>query len=101
MSWLLLHTAAGQHYAGFIMKTQTKKAAPCPGACPRDLNFPGVSITLFNFRYFAFTVGLILAVSDVNVTSVDQCQFVLLYSVVSFFFFTTILGVVRNAIVTS
>jgi len=51
--------------------------------------------------YFVFTVGLTYAVSDVNVTSVDHRLFVFIHSVVSFFFYTTILGVVLNAIVTS
>lgn len=39
--------------------------------------------------------------SDVNVTNEIQRRMVLIHSVVSFFFYSTILGVILNAIVTS
>jgi uncharacterized membrane protein len=68
----------------------------------QGLEFPGSDPpTYLDFMYFAFTVGLTYAVSDVNVTSADHRLFVFLHSVVSFFFYRTILGVVLNAIVTS
>lgn len=51
--------------------------------------------------YISFTVGLTYAMSDVDITSPAQRRIVLLHSVVSFFFYSTILGVVLNAIVTS
>jgi len=51
--------------------------------------------------YISFTVGLTYAISDVDVTSATQRRWVLMHSVISFFFYTTILGVVLNAIMTS
>jgi len=51
--------------------------------------------------YISFTVGLTYSVSDVNVTSGTQRRMVLIRAVVSFFFYSMILGVVPNAIVTS
>ncbi len=51
--------------------------------------------------YISFTVGLTCAISDVDVTSATQRRGVLVHSLISFFFYTTILGVVLNAIMTS
>jgi uncharacterized membrane protein len=102
MSWLLLHTAAGQHYARLYYEDTDRQGRPCPEGMCQGLEFPGgAPPTYLDFMYFAFAVGLTYAVSDVNVTSVIQRRMVLIHSVVSFFFFTTILGVVLNAIVTS
>ena len=102
MSWLLLHTAAGQHYARLYYEDTDREGRPCPEGMCQGLEFPGGDPpTYLDFMYFAFAVGLTYAVSDVNVTSVDHRKVVLIHSVVSFFFFTTILGVVLNAIVTS
>ena len=102
MSWLILHTAAGQHYARLYFEDTDRQGRPFPGGMRQGLEFPGgAPPTYLDFMYFAFAVGLTYAVSDVNVTSVIQRRMVFIHSVVSFFFFTTILGVVLNAIVTS
>jgi uncharacterized membrane protein len=102
MSWLLLHTAAGQHYARLYYEDIDREGRPFTGGMRQGLEFPGGELpTYLDFMYFAFTVGLTYAVSDVNVTSADHRLTVFLHSVVSFFFYTTILGVVLNAIVTS
>lgn len=102
MSWLLLHTASGQHYARLYYEDTDPQGRPCPEGMCRGLEFPGgAPPTYLDFMYFAFTVGLTYAVSDVNVTSEIHRRMVLIHSVVSFFFYTTILGVVLNAIVTS
>ncbi len=102
MSWLLLHTAAGQHYARLYYEDTDREGRPFPGGMRQGLEFPGCELpTYLDFMYFAFTIGLTYAVSDVNITSADHRLTVFLHSVVSFFFYTTILGVVLNAIVTS
>ena len=102
MSWLLLHTTAEQHYARLYFEDTSREGRPFPGGMRQGLEFPGSDPpTYLDFMYFAFTVGLTYAVSDVNVPSADHRLFVFLHSVVSFFFYTTILGVVLNAIVTS
>ncbi len=54
-----------------------------------------------DFMYISFTVGLTCAISDVNVISAIRGRWVPVHSLISFFFYTTILGVVLNAIVTS
>jgi uncharacterized membrane protein len=68
----------------------------------RGFNFPGSpEPTYLDFLYVSFTVGLTYAMSDVNVINEVQRRMVLIHSVVSFFFYSMILGVVLNAIVTS
>ncbi len=102
MSWLLLHTASGQHYARLYYEDTDQEGRPCSEGMCQGLEFPGGALpTYLDFMYFAFTVGLTYAVSDVNVTSENHRRMVFIHSVVAFFFYTTILGVVLNAIVTS
>lgn len=68
----------------------------------QGFTFPGSPApTYLDFLYVSFTIGLTYAMSDVNVTNEIQRRMVLIHSVVSFFFYSTILGVVLNAIVTS
>ena len=102
MSWFILHTAFGQHYARLYYENLDRQGRPCPEGMCRGFEFPGGDLpTYLDFMYISFTVGLTYAMSDVNVTSVTQRQVVLLHSVAAFFFYTTILGVVLNTIVTS
>ncbi len=102
MSWFLLHTAVGQHYARLYYEDTDRHGRPFPGGMRRGFMFPGSpEPTYLDFLYVSFTVGLTYAMSDVNVTNEIQRRMVLIHSVVSFFFYSTILGVVLNAIVTS
>ena len=102
MSWFLLHTAVGQHYARLYYDDTDAEGRPFPGGMRRGFEFPGnEQPTYLDFMYVSFTVGLTYAMSDVNVTSCAQRRMVLIHSVVSFFFYSTILGAVLNAIVTS
>jgi len=65
------------------------------------LTFPGTDLPNYlDFIYVSFTVGLTYAMSDVNVTSDRLRRLVLIHSVVSFFFYSTVLGVVMNAFIT-
>jgi uncharacterized membrane protein len=54
-----------------------------------------------DFLHVSFAVGLTYAMSDVNVTNEIQRRTVLIHSIIFFFFYSTVLGVVLNAIVTS
>ena len=102
MSWFLLHTAVGQHYARLYYDDTDAQGRPFPGGMRQGFLFPGnEQPNYLDFMYISFTVALSYAVSDVDVTSATQRRMVLIHSVVSFFFYTTILGVVLNAIMTS
>jgi uncharacterized membrane protein len=102
LSWFLLHTAVGQHYARLYYEDADAQGNPFPEGMRQGFKIPGSDLPAYlDFMYISFTVGLTYAMSDVNVTSPAQRRIVLLHSVVSFFFYSTVLGVVLNAIVTS
>ena len=102
LSWLLLHTAYGQHYARLYYEDTDSQGRPFPEGLRRGFIFPGTpEPTYEDFLYVSFAVGLTYAMSDVNVTNEIQRRTVLIHSIISFFFYSTILGVVLNAIVTS
>ena len=102
LSWFLLHTAFGQQYARLYYDDFDEQGRPFPGGMRRGFIFSGTDLPCYlDFIYVAFTVGLTYAVSDVNVTSDRLRRLVLIHSVISFFFYSTVLGVVLNAIVTS
>jgi uncharacterized membrane protein len=102
LSWLFLHTAFGQHYARLYYEDTDRHGRPFPEGLRRGLVFPGTpEPTYLDFLYVSFTVGLTYALSDVSVTNEVQRRTILIHSVISFFFYSTVLGVVLNAIVTS
>jgi uncharacterized membrane protein len=102
LSWFLLHTAFGQHYARVYFDDAEGRSPSTPGGMCRGLSFPGTEQPSYlAFLYVAFTIGLTYAVSDVNVTSDRLRRLVLIHSVISFSFNSAVLGVVLNAVVTS
>jgi|WetSurMetagenome_2_1015567.scaffolds.fasta_scaffold188669_1 uncharacterized membrane protein len=102
VSWLLLHTAYGQHYARLYYEDTDRYGKPFPNGLRRGFTFPETpEPTYEDFLYVSFAVGLTYAMSDVNVTNEVQRRTVLIHSIISFFFYSTVLGVVLNAIVTS
>jgi uncharacterized membrane protein len=102
LSWLLLHTAYGQHYARLYYEDTDHYGRPFPGGLRRGFAFPETpEPTYEDFLYVSFAIGLTYAMSDVNVTNELQRRTVLIHSIISFFFYSTVLGVVLNAIVTS
>jgi len=102
LSWFLLHTSFGQHYARVFFDDVEEQSPSTPGGMCRGLSFPGTEQPSYlDFLYVAFTIGLTYAVSDVTVTSDRLRRLVLIHSVISFSFNSTVLGVVLNAVVTS
>ncbi|HET6420974.1 MAG TPA: DUF1345 domain-containing protein [Geobacteraceae bacterium] len=102
LSWVLLHTAFGQQYARIYYDESDEQGRPFPGGKRGGFSFPGTdSPDYLDSLYVAFTIGLTYATSDVNITSNNLRRLVLIHSVISFFFYSTVLGVVLNAIVTS
>jgi uncharacterized membrane protein len=102
LAWFLLHAAFGQQYARMYYDESDERGRPFPGGMRRGFMFPGTDLPNYlDFLYVAFTLGLTYAMSDVNVTDDKMRRLVIIHSVISFFFYSTILGVVLNAIVTS
>jgi uncharacterized membrane protein len=102
LSWFLMQTAFGQQYARLYYDDFDEQGRPFPGGKHGGLVFPGTDLPNYlDFLYVAFTVGLTYAMSDVSVTSDRLRRLVLIHSVISFFFYSMVLGVVLNAVVTS
>lgn len=102
LSWFLLHTAFGQQYARLYYDDFDEQGRPFPGGMRGGLIFPGTDLPNYlDFLYVAFTVGLTYAMSDVSVDSGRLRRLILIHSVISFFFYSMVLGVVLNAVVTS
>lgn len=102
LSWFLLHTAFGQQYARLYYDDFDEQGQPFPGGMRGGLIFPGTDQPNYlDFFYVAFTVALTYALSDVNATSGQFRRLVLIHSVMSFFFYSMVLGVVLNTVLTS
>ena len=87
-SWMLLHAFFTLHYAGVYYRGGKKE--PC-------LDFPGESDPDYvDFLYFAYTIGCTSQTSDVGVTTREARGVVLLHSVLSFLFNTSILAMAIN-----
>lgn len=102
LSWFLLHTAFGQHYSRLYYDDTDRFGHPFPEGLRRGFTIPGTpEPTYLDFMYISFTLALTYAMSDVNVTNELQRRVALCHAIISFFFYSTILGVVLNAVVTS
>jgi uncharacterized membrane protein len=83
MSWFLLHTAFGQHYARLYYESMDAQGRPFRGGMRQGFSFPGdEEPTYLDFMYISFTVGLTYSMSDVNVTSATQRRMVLIHSII-------------------
>ncbi len=102
LSWLLLNVAFGLLYARlYYDRTDTKR-----GVLPEDMRrgfiFTGIpDPTYEDFFYVSFTIGLTYSVSDVKVTGQLHKRLVIFHGLISLLFYTTILAVILNAVMTS
>jgi uncharacterized membrane protein len=84
-AWAVLHTSFALYYA-----YRYYRSGESPG-----LEFPGEQDpSQLDFAYFAFTIGISLAVSDVQVTDPAIRRSVLGHQILSFFYNTAILALV-------
>jgi uncharacterized membrane protein len=102
LAWLLLHTAFGVHYARLYYEAKDIHGRPFKEGRRSGFRFPGTETpTYLDFLYVSFTVALTYSMTDVYVENPVMRQTVLIHSLVSFFFYSTVLVGVLNAIVTS
>ena len=93
-SWVLVHTAYALHYAHAYYLEEK----------PGGLDFGTINKTVvyepvyLDFLYFSFTIGMTSQTSDVEVNSLIIRKFVLIHSIISFFFNTSILALSINII---
>jgi uncharacterized membrane protein len=89
LSWVLTHTACTLRYAHLYYR------APARGG----LEFPGGQLPCdLDFAYFSFTIGMCCQVSDVVVSDSVIRRTVLVHSLLSFVYNTTILAIALNLV---
>lgn len=94
LSWLLIHTFFGFHYARRYY-THSRD----PEREPKGLAFPGGQEPDFlDFAYFSFVVGMTSQTSDVAVTGRHMRRLTLIHGVLSFMFNIAILAMAINII---
>jgi uncharacterized membrane protein len=87
-AWGVLHSSFTLHYAYLYYRSEKSAGG---------LAFPSEqSPDQLDFAYFAFTIAVSFAVSDVNVTDRTIRRAVLGHQILSFFFNTSILALVIN-----
>jgi len=92
-SWLLLPTLFGLTYAATYYRKEPDCGLEFPGAPPQ---FEPDHVDIL---YFAFTIAVACQTADVNITSREMRRIVVVHSVLSFLFNTTILAFSINAAV--
>jgi uncharacterized membrane protein len=94
LGWFTLHAVMAFHYAHLFYTRHGK------GQKSRDtggLGFPETQEPhAWDFVYFSFVIGMTCQVSDVSVLNTALRRLVLLHSVVSFFFNTTVIALAVN-----
>ncbi len=101
LSWLVLHTSFALHYARLYYDNDDEYGNPFPDGIRAGLIFPGDEDPVYiDFFYFSFSLGLTYAVSDVNVSRSDMRKVIFIHSMFSFFFYSTVITLVLNTIVT-
>ena len=97
LGWTALHTIATFHYANLYYgrKGEAKSAQSARGLEFTGTNEPGI----WEFLYFAFTIGMTAQTSDTEVGSTKMRRAMLGHSVVSFFYNTAIIAMAVNAVV--
>lgn len=97
LSWMLLHSSFAGYYAKIYFSQDDNDNAPFGGFV-----FPGCETPAYeDFLYLAFTIGLTFAMSDVSTSKRIIRRIVLFHSIVSFFFYSTVVASVLNSVVTS
>jgi uncharacterized membrane protein len=98
-SWLLVHTVFGLRYAHTYYGDPDGPSGPQQHA--GGLDFPGGrEPDYMDFAYFSFVIGMTFQVSDVQITSREFRQLVLLHGMLSFGFNTVILALTINTVST-
>lgn len=93
-AWSLTHTVFGLRYAHKFYGDNDK---PNGDEHAGGLDFPGERLPDYmDFAYFAFVIGMTFQVSDVQVTSREMRQLVLVHGALSFAFNTVILALAIN-----
>ena len=99
-TWMQLHIGFAIYYAKHYFTLNPSPAADGPD--PQGFVFAGNDEPIFtDFLYVAFAVGLTYAMSDVNLEDARMRRMVLVHSVISFLFYSTVISAILNLLTTA
>jgi uncharacterized membrane protein len=97
-SWFFVHVGFALTYAR-LYYAALEPPAPIP--YKKGLQYPSDdSPDYWDFLYFSFTIAMCAQTSDISVTTAPMRRLALVHSLVSFIFYTVILGLVLNGVST-
>jgi len=100
LSWLMITTKFAIHYCRLFYDAEDKNGIPYEGGMHGGLIFPGTDLPCYlDFFYLAFTISLGYSVSDVNANKTFMRGAIIVQSIFSFIFFSTVFSIFLNTII--
>jgi len=100
LSWLIITTKFAIYYCRSFYDVKDKNGIPYEGGMHGGLIFPGTDLPCYlDFFYLAFTVSLGYSVSDVNANKTAMRGIIIVQSLFSFIFFSTVFSIFLNTII--
>ena len=99
-SWLMITTKFAIYYCRLFYDAEDKNGIPYEGGMHGGLIFPGTDIPCYlDFFYLAFTISLGYSVSDINANKTFMRGVIIVQSIFSFIFFSTVFSIFLNTII--
>jgi len=100
LSWSMITTKFAIHYCRLFYDAEDKNGIPYEGGMHGGLIFPGTDIPCYlDFFYLAFTISLGYSVSDINANKTFMRGVIIVQSIFSFIFFSTVFSIFLNTII--
>jgi len=100
LSWLMITTKFAIHYCRLFYDAEDKNGIPYEGGMHGGLIFPGTDLPCYlDFFYLAFTISLGYSVSDINANKTFMRGVIIVQSIFSFIFFSTVFSIFLNTII--
>jgi uncharacterized membrane protein len=100
LSWSMITTKFAIYYCRLFYDAEDKNGIPYEGGMHGGLIFPGTNLPCYlDFFYLAFTISLGYSVSDVNANKTFMRAVIIVQSLFSFLFFSTVFSIFLNTII--
>ncbi len=100
LSWSMITTKFAIYYCRLFYDAEDKNGIPYEGGMHGGLIFPGTDIPCYlDFFYLAFTISLGYSVSDINANKTFMRGVIIVQSLFSFIFFSTVFSIFLNTII--
>ena len=100
LSWSMITTKFAIYYCRLFYDAEDKNGIPYEGGMHGGLIFPGTDLPCYlDFFYLAFTISLGYSVSDINANKTFMRGVIIVQSIFSFIFFSTVFSIFLNTII--